>query len=80
MGTNVLGKARLGTLGGDAVGAWAEVDSAVMLLSDPQDVVAHWNRLLACAARADVGHRCEPGVARNPSLVDSGSAEVMNVY
>ena len=41
MGTCVLGKARLVTLEGDAVGALAEVDSAVMLLSDPQDVVAH---------------------------------------
>ena len=80
MGTYVLGKARLVTLEGDAVGALAEVDSAVMLLSDPQDVVAHWNRLPACAARAGVGYRCEPGVARNPSLVDSGKAEVMNVY
>ena len=80
MGTNVLGRAGLVMLGGDAVGALAEVDSAVMLLSDRQDVVAHWNRLPACAARADVGHRCEPGVARNPSLVDSGKAEVMNVY
>ena len=44
------------TLLGDAVGALAEVDSAVMLLSDPQDVVVHWNRLPACAARAGVAH------------------------
>ena len=39
------------TLLGDAVGALAEVDSAVMLSSDPQDVVARWYRLPACAAR-----------------------------
>ena len=56
MGTCVLGKARLVTLEGDAVGALAEVDSAVMLLSDLQNVVAHWNRLPACAARAGVAH------------------------
>ena len=42
--------------------------------------LARSNRLSACAARADVGHRCELGVARNPSLVDSGKEEVMNVY
>ena len=39
------------TLLGDAVGALAEVNSAMMLLSDPQDVVAHWYRLPASAAR-----------------------------
>ena len=30
MDTSVLGRARLVTLGGDAVGAWAEVDSAAI--------------------------------------------------
>ena len=41
--TYVLEKARLVTLGVDAVGALAEVDSEVMLSSDLQNVVAHSN-------------------------------------